>query len=138
MSIYVPILRFIIYVCLMLALVTNFRIRPIIITFVVISKYSQLLHLFLYCFVWEVQQLSCWILIEPVLGGVNGSFQLTVPSMNRLNQTKPATFSSCCVELSIEILTFSSPYPHETQLVQSCAESSFLETFLNMQFLKIP
>jgi hypothetical protein len=29
----------------------------------------------------------------PVLGGVDGSLHLTVPSMNRLNQTEPATFS---------------------------------------------
>jgi hypothetical protein len=28
-----------------------------------------------------------------VLGGVDGSLYLTVPSMNRLNQTEPATFS---------------------------------------------
>jgi hypothetical protein len=36
---------------------------------------------------------KCWILLKPVLGGVNGSLHLTVPSMNRLNQTEPATFS---------------------------------------------
>jgi hypothetical protein len=27
------------------------------------------------------------------VGGVDGSLHLTVPSMNRLNQTEPATFS---------------------------------------------
>jgi hypothetical protein len=36
---------------------------------------------------------KCWILLIPVLGGVDGSLHLTVPSMNRLNQTEPATFS---------------------------------------------
>jgi hypothetical protein len=36
---------------------------------------------------------KCWILLKPVLGGVDGSLHLTVPSMNRLNQTEPATFS---------------------------------------------
>jgi hypothetical protein len=36
---------------------------------------------------------KCWILLKPVLGGVDGSLHFTVPSMNRLNQTEPATFS---------------------------------------------
>jgi hypothetical protein len=36
---------------------------------------------------------KCWILLKPVLGGVDGNMHLTVPSMNRLNQTEPATFS---------------------------------------------
>jgi hypothetical protein len=31
--------------------------------------------------------------IKPVLGGVDGSLHLTVPSINRFNQTDPATFS---------------------------------------------
>jgi hypothetical protein len=31
---------------------------------------------------------KCWILLKPVLGGVD----FPVPSMNRLNQTEPATF----------------------------------------------
>jgi hypothetical protein len=31
--------------------------------------------------------------VKPVLGGVDASLYLTVPSMNRLNQTEPATFS---------------------------------------------
>jgi hypothetical protein len=35
---------------------------------------------------------KCWILLKPVLG-VDGSLHLTVPSMNRFNQTEPATFS---------------------------------------------
>jgi hypothetical protein len=37
--------------------------------------------------------IKCWILLKPVLGGMDGSLHLTVPSMNRLNQTEPATFS---------------------------------------------
>jgi hypothetical protein len=36
---------------------------------------------------------KCWYLLKPVLGGVDGSLHLTVPSMNRLNKTEPATFS---------------------------------------------
>jgi hypothetical protein len=32
-------------------------------------------------------------LLEPVLGGVDGNLHFPVPSMNRLNQTKPAIFS---------------------------------------------
>jgi hypothetical protein len=31
--------------------------------------------------------------LKPVLGGVDGILHFPVPSMNRLNQTKPATFS---------------------------------------------
>jgi hypothetical protein len=33
------------------------------------------------------------VMLKLVLGGVDGSLHLTVPSMNRLNQTEPATFS---------------------------------------------
>jgi hypothetical protein len=36
---------------------------------------------------------KCWILLKPVLGGVDGTLHFPVPSMNRLNQTEPATFS---------------------------------------------
>jgi hypothetical protein len=36
---------------------------------------------------------KCWILFKPVLGGVDGNLHFPVPSMNRLNQTEPATFS---------------------------------------------
>jgi hypothetical protein len=36
---------------------------------------------------------KCWILLKPVLGGVDGNFHFPVPFMNRLNQTEPATFS---------------------------------------------
>jgi hypothetical protein len=36
---------------------------------------------------------KCWILLKPVLGGVDGNLHFPVPSMNRLNQTEPATFS---------------------------------------------
>jgi hypothetical protein len=36
---------------------------------------------------------SSSILLKPLLGGVDGSLHLTVPSMNRFNQTEPATFS---------------------------------------------
>jgi hypothetical protein len=37
-------------------------------------------------------RLKCWVLLKPVLGGVNGNLNFPVPSMNRLNQT-PVTFS---------------------------------------------
>jgi hypothetical protein len=37
--------------------------------------------------------LKCGNLLKPVLGDVNGSLHMTVPSMSRLNQTEPATFS---------------------------------------------
>jgi hypothetical protein len=36
---------------------------------------------------------KCCILLKPVLGGVDGNLHFPVPSMNRLNQTEPATFS---------------------------------------------
>jgi hypothetical protein len=42
----------------------------------------------LYIFVFK-----CCILVKPVVGGVDGSLQLPLRSMNRLNQTEPATFS---------------------------------------------
>jgi hypothetical protein len=35
---------------------------------------------------------KCCILLKPVLGGVDGNLHLPVPSMNRHNQTEPATF----------------------------------------------
>jgi hypothetical protein len=38
-------------------------------------------------------RVKCWILLKPVLGGVDGNLHFAVPSMNRLNQTEPATFS---------------------------------------------
>jgi hypothetical protein len=38
-------------------------------------------------------RVKCWILLKPVLEGVDGNFHFPVPSMNRLNQTEPATFS---------------------------------------------
>jgi hypothetical protein len=38
-------------------------------------------------------RLKCWILLMPVLGGVDGNLHFPVPSMNRLNQTEPATFT---------------------------------------------
>jgi hypothetical protein len=44
-------------------------------------------------------RIQCWIiLLTPVLGGVDGNLYFLVPSMNRLNQTEPATFSilTCC------------------------------------------
>jgi hypothetical protein len=37
-------------------------------------------------------RVKCWILLKPVLGGVEGNLHFPVPSMNRLNQTEPATF----------------------------------------------
>jgi hypothetical protein len=38
-------------------------------------------------------RVKCWILLKPVLGGVDGKLHFTVPSMNRLDQTEPAAFS---------------------------------------------
>jgi hypothetical protein len=38
-------------------------------------------------------RVKCWILLKLVLGGVDGNLHFPVPSMNRLNQTGPATFS---------------------------------------------
>jgi hypothetical protein len=38
-------------------------------------------------------RIKCWILLKPVLGGVDGNLHFPVPSMNRLNQTDLATFS---------------------------------------------
>ena len=35
---------------------------------------------------------KCWILLKPVLVGVDGSLYFTLPSMNRLSQTEPAIF----------------------------------------------
>jgi hypothetical protein len=37
------------------------------------------------------------ILLKPVLGGVDGNLQFPLPSMNRLNQTEPATFYNLAV-----------------------------------------
>jgi hypothetical protein len=36
---------------------------------------------------------KCWILLKPVLKGLDGNLHFPVLSMNRLNQTEPATFS---------------------------------------------
>jgi hypothetical protein len=36
---------------------------------------------------------KCWILLDPVLWAVDRKLHLTLPSMNRLNETEPATFS---------------------------------------------
>jgi hypothetical protein len=38
-------------------------------------------------------RVKCWILLKPVLGGLDGNLHFPVPSMKRLNQTEPATFS---------------------------------------------
>jgi hypothetical protein len=46
-------------------------------------------------------------LLKPMLGGVDGSLHLTVPSMNRPNRAVPATFSICHLGLSLEIHIFS-------------------------------
>jgi hypothetical protein len=49
--------------------------------------------------------LNVGILFEPVLGGVDGNLYFSVPSMNRVNQTEPATFYH--VRFSLGILFFS-------------------------------
>jgi hypothetical protein len=36
---------------------------------------------------------KCWILLKPVQRGVGSNLHFPVPSINRLNQTEPATFS---------------------------------------------
>jgi hypothetical protein len=36
-------------------------------------------------------------MLKPVLGGINGNLRFPVPSMNRLNQTEPATFDKFAV-----------------------------------------
>ena len=43
----------------------------------------------------KIQNLQCWILLinKPVLGGVGGSLHFTLPFMNRLNHTEPASFA---------------------------------------------
>jgi hypothetical protein len=38
-------------------------------------------------------RVKCWILLKPVLRGMDGKLYFPIPSMNRLNQTEPATFS---------------------------------------------
>jgi hypothetical protein len=45
---------------------------------------------------------------------------LTEPSMNRLNQTEPATFSIFCVELSLGILFFSISLRNSTFQQRHC------------------
>jgi hypothetical protein len=51
---------------------------------------------------------KCWIVLKPVLGGVEGCLHLTVPSMSRLNQTESATFLIFCLALSL-IISFGVP-----------------------------
>jgi hypothetical protein len=36
---------------------------------------------------------KCWILLKPVLGGVDGNLHFPVPSMTRFNQNEPEKFS---------------------------------------------
>jgi hypothetical protein len=36
---------------------------------------------------------KCWILLQPVLEDMYSNLHFSVPNMNRLNQTEPATFS---------------------------------------------
>ena len=52
-----------------------------------------------------------WIPLKPVLGGVDGSLDLPLPSMNRLNQNEPATFVfllfwDCLVSLGVYFCVF--------------------------------
>jgi hypothetical protein len=51
-----------------------------------------------------------------VLGGVEGNLHLTVPSMNRLNQTEAATFSIFAVWAFLWILIFSILLPWSTDV----------------------
>jgi hypothetical protein len=41
----------------------------------------------------KIENVTCWILLKPVLRGVEGSLQLLLPSMKRFDQTDPASFS---------------------------------------------
>jgi hypothetical protein len=50
------------------------------------KHFLHLKHVFIFMF-------KCWILLKPVLRGVDSSLHFTVPSMNRLSQTEPATFT---------------------------------------------
>jgi hypothetical protein len=58
---------------------------------------------------WPFQQYNCvcfWNELLTVLGGVDGNLHFPVPSMKRLNQTEPATFSIVSCWLSLGILIF--------------------------------
>jgi hypothetical protein len=52
-------------------------------------------------------RVKCWILLELVLEGVDGYLLFPVPSMNRIIQTEPATFSICRFGRSSGILYLS-------------------------------
>jgi hypothetical protein len=62
-----------------------------------ITIYTPIHHLILYSALIATLSLGTlylgWILLKPVLGGVDGNLHFPVPSMNRLNQTESATFS---------------------------------------------
>ena len=49
---------------------------------------------------------KCWILLKSLLGGMDFSLHLPLLSMNRINQTEPATFSVCCVGLTLRVQFF--------------------------------
>jgi hypothetical protein len=46
-----------------------------------------------YCCACSIFSFNFSAFSKPVLGGVDGNLHFPVPSMNRLNQTEPATFS---------------------------------------------
>jgi hypothetical protein len=52
-------------------------------------------------------RVKCWILLKPVLGGLDGNLHFPVPSMNRLNQTETATLSLGILFFLYLISTFS-------------------------------
>jgi hypothetical protein len=40
---------------------------------------------------------ECWVPLRSMPGGVDGNLHVPVPSMDRLNQTKPAAFYNIAV-----------------------------------------
>jgi hypothetical protein len=55
---------------------------------------------------YNIATIKCWILLKPVIEGVDGNLHLLLPSTNRPNQTKPATFSVMSFVRSLGILCF--------------------------------
>ena len=51
---------------------------------------SQIIIIIIYIY---SHKLKCWNPLKPVLGGMEYSLHLPLPTMNRLNQTEPSTFS---------------------------------------------
>jgi hypothetical protein len=75
---------------------------------------------------------KCWILLKPVLGGVDGNLHFPIPSMNRLNLIEPATFSilpcwaffrdSVFINLTLEVGIWLMSMTHRFILTNICAK----------------